>query len=168
VPPRPQQTLPEVAAPSGLEDGGGTSPLQLALVGLLLLAGLWIVVVPTLGVVRRGRRRTRSHGHPEREVADAWTDSVRALALLDVVPHPAETAVEFARRASSDAGTDRSAHLELATLSTASAYGGPAGPEEVGRARRATALIAERCRRVAGPWRRLKAVLSQRRQLPDH
>ena len=75
------------------------------------------------------------------------------------------TSEEFARRASVDAGTDRAAHLELATLTTAATYGGTARPEDVSRARRATALIGERCRRVAGPWRRLQAALSPRRQL---
>ncbi len=136
-------------------------------VGLALVAGLWLVGVPTAGAVRRARRRSRSRGHADQEVEDAWTESVRALALIDLVPHRAETTEEFARRASADAGTDTGAHLELARLTTAATFGGTSHPDDVGRARRATALILERCRRLAGPWRRLQAALSPRRQLRD-
>jgi len=164
LPERPQQTLPELAPPEGSGDDG-PGALQLALLGLALLVGLWLVAVPAVGVARRARRRARAHGRPDREVVDAWGDSVRALALVDLVPHAAETSEEFARRASADAGTDREAHLELAGLTTAATYGGTARPEDVTRARRATGLIVARCRRVAGPWRRLKAALSPRRQL---
>jgi transglutaminase-like putative cysteine protease len=166
APTRPQQTLPDLTTPTGGGDDG-PDPVHLGLLGLLLVGGIWLVGVPAAGAVRRGRRRTASHGHPDREVADAWTDSLRSLALIDLRPHRAETPQEFARRAAADAGTDAAAHLELATLTTAATYGSSTGASEVNRARRAAALIRDRCRRLAGPWRRLQAAVSPRRQLRD-
>jgi hypothetical protein len=163
---RPQQTLPDLTTPTTAGDDGA-DPVHLALLGLLLVGGIWLVGVPSAGAVRRGRRRSASHGHPEREVADAWTDSLRALALIDLRPHRAETPDEFARRAAADAGTDADAHLELASLATAATFGSSTGPGEVTRARRAAAMIGSRCRRLAGPWRRLQAAVSPRRQLRD-
>jgi transglutaminase-like putative cysteine protease len=163
-PTRGEEALPDLTTPTGGGDEG-LHPGEIALLVLLVAGGLWLVGVPTAGAVRRTRRRAHAHGHPEREVAGAWSDSVDALALLDVRPHPAETSHEFARRASEVAGLDDAATTELADLTTAATYGASVGPDDAGRARRAAAVVKERCRRLAGPWRRMKATLSPRRQL---
>jgi transglutaminase-like putative cysteine protease len=162
--PRADEALPDFSTPSGSEDGG-PSPVSIAVLVLALGGGVWLVGVPSAGAARRARRRRRSRGHPAEEVGDAWTESVQALALLDVRPHEAETSREFAHRAAAVAGVDQAAHVELADLTTAATFGASTGPEDVARARRAAAVVAERCRRLAGPWRRLRAALSPGRQL---
>ena len=163
-PTRDEDALPDFSTPSGGGDEG-LQPGEIALTVLLVGGGIWLVGVPVAGTVRRTRRRAHAHGHPDLEVASAWSDSVEALALLDVRPHPAETSHEFARRASEVAGLDDTATTELADLTTAATYGATVGPDDAGRARRAAAVVKERCRRLAGPWRRLKAAVSPRRQL---
>lgn len=163
-PTRDEDALPDFSTPTSDRDEG-IRPGSIALAVVALGAALWLIGVPAVGVARRTRRRTRSRGRPDREVEDAWTDSVRALALLDVRPHEAETSREFARRASSDVGVDPATHAELADLVTAATYGETAGPEDATRARQVAAAIAARCRRLAGPWRRVQATLSPGRQL---
>jgi hypothetical protein len=163
-PTRDEDALPDFSTPGGGGDDG-PGPGSIALAGHAHVGGLWLVGVPSIGALRRARRRHRSHGHPELEVIDAWSRSLDALALLDVRPRAAETSREFARRASSDAGVDPATHEELADLVTAATYGQPPRPDDVARARRAATAIAERCRRLAGPWRRIKAAISPGRQL---
>ena len=65
LPDRPTQTLPELSTPTGATDDG-LDPVQLLLLGMALVAGLWLVGVPTAGAVRRARRRSRSRGHRTR------------------------------------------------------------------------------------------------------
>ncbi len=100
-------------------------------------------------------------------MTEAWDDSVRALALLDLVPTGAETPVEFARRASADTGTDSSAHQDLARLATTAAYGRASARSDGVAARQVSGTIVARSKRLAGPWRRFQAAVSPRRQLQD-
>ena len=92
IAPRPgsDEPLPEFFDPDAGNDRGLSATQAVALV-LALVAGTWLVGVPAVAALRRARNRRRSHGHPDLEVTDAWDDSVRALALLDLVPHGAET-----------------------------------------------------------------------------
>jgi len=169
TPQRPQ--IDEDLLPGDLptaDDGtGGPGVVGLVLVGLALLAAIWLLGVPLAGAVRRQQRHRRARGHPAAEVIAAWDDSVRALALLDLVPTGAETPTEFARRASADAGTDGAAHRDLARLATTATFG-PAPDKAAGAAaRNASAAIVTRAKRLAGPWRRFRAAVSPRRQLQD-
>ncbi|MET0158933.1 MAG: transglutaminaseTgpA domain-containing protein [Acidimicrobiales bacterium] len=164
--PRPgsDEPLPEFFDPGAGSDRG-LSATQAVALALALVAGIWLVGVPVVAALRRARNRRRSHGHPDLEVTDAWDDSVRALALLDLVPHGAETPTEFATRAVNDAGTDRDAHRELALLTTTAAFGPASDREDSIRARRTADTVIGRARRMAGPWRRFAAAVSPRRLL---
>jgi hypothetical protein len=169
APPRPlrdEALLPEALPTAG--DGGGGPDLFSLLLAVLAVGGVvWLVGVPALGALRRRRRHHRAHGHPDREVTEAWDDSVRALALLDLVPTEAETPAEFAERASADAGTDGSSHRDLARLATAAAFGQASDRADGAVARQVSEAIVARSKRLAGPWRRLRAAVSPRRQLQD-
>lgn len=169
APPRPQRDEDLAFDDRPTADGGAEGPGLVALVGLGVLGtGLvWLVGVPVAGALRRRRRHRRARGHPDLEVTEAWDDSVRALALLDLVPTGAETPSEFARRASADAGTDGPAHQHLAGLATTAAFGPSSDRDDGETARQAAAAIVARSKRLAGPWRRFKAAVSPRRQLPD-
>jgi transglutaminase-like putative cysteine protease len=163
-PARVEDILPDPTTGRSV-DSPGPDPLTVfgyLVVGLLVL---WVVVVPLVGIVRRAWSRHRARGHPGLEVAEAWQDSVRALAVVDLNPRPAETPREFARRAATEAGTDGQAHRRLADLVTTATFGETAGPAEVGEARSASAQVVQRARRLAGPWRRVWARLSPRQQL---
>ena len=162
--PRPgsDEPLPEFFDPGAGSDRG-LSATQAVALALALVAGIWLVGVPAVAALRRARNRRRSHGHPDLEVTDAWDDSVRALALLDLVPHGAETPTEFATRAVNDAGTDRDAHRELALLTTTAAFGPASDREDSIRARQTADTVIGRARRMAGPWRRFAAAVSPRR-----
>ena len=164
VAPRPgsDEPLPEFFDPDAGGDRG-LSATQTVALALALVAGTWLVGVPTVAALRRARNRRRSHGHPDLEVTDAWDDSVRALALLDLVPRGAETPTEFATRAVNDAGTDRDAHRELALLTTTAAFGPASDREDSIRARQSADTVIGRARRMAGPWRRFAAAVSPRR-----
>jgi transglutaminase-like putative cysteine protease len=163
VAPRPgtDDPLPEFFDPNA--GGDGLSATQMVALALALVVGTWFLGVPTVAGLRRARNRHRSHGQPDLEVTDAWDDSVRALALLDLVPHGAETPTEFASRAGKDAGTDRDAHRELALLTTAAAFGRASGRADSVRARQSADAVIGRARRLAGPWRRFQAAVSLRR-----
>ncbi len=169
APPRPQR--PEELLPDDVLDGtdGDAGPsISARVVPAVAAAGLlWLVGVPAAGALRRRTRRRRARGHADREVAEAWEDSVRALGLLDLVPGDAETPAEFARRASADAGTDPGVHRHLAALVTAAAFGGASTPADRDAARREAGSISARAKRLAGPWRRFQAAVSPRRQLQD-
>lgn len=169
APPRPlrdEALLPEALPTAG--DGGGGPDLFSLLLAVLAVGGVvWLVGVPALGALRRRRRHHRAHGHPDRQVTEAWDDSVRALALLDLVPTEAETPTEFAERASADAGTDGSSHRDLARLATAAAFGQASDRADGAAARQVSEAIVARSKRLAGPWRRLRAAVSPRRQLQD-
>ena len=162
--PRPgsDEPLPEFFDPQAGNDRG-LSVTQAVALALALVAGIWLVGVPAVAALRRARNRRRSHGHPDLEVTDAWDDSVRALALLDLVPHGAETPTEFATRAVNDAGTDRDAHRELALLTTTAAFGPASDRKDSIRARQTADTVIGRARRMAGPWRRFVAAVSPRR-----
>lgn len=164
APRRPTQA-PELAIPGGGRGVTDDGPDAVTVAGWALagLAGLWLIGVPTVGGLRRLRRNRRARGHPDLEVTAAWDDSVRALAVIQVVPRPAETPIEFATRSSAEVGTDGAAHGELAELVTAAAYG-TARPD-VERARRDARAVRGRALRLAGPWRRLRALVSPRHQL---
>ena len=155
--PYPSSSTPTPAATAA------SSATQAVALALALVAGIWLVGVPAVAALRRVRNRRRSHGHPDLEVTDAWDDSVRALALLDLVPHGAETPTEFATRAVNDAGTDRDAHRELALLTTTAAFGPASDREDSIRARQTAETVIGRARRMAGPWRRFAAAVSPRR-----
>lgn len=166
APTRPQRVedLDLTPAAGDAAGDGGVDLLDL-LRGALVVAGLcWIIGVPVAGALRRRRRRRRARGHPDREVGEAWARSVRAMALIDLVPTEAETPREFARRAAADAGTDRPTHEHLADLTTVATYGAVVTATDVAQARSASSTVVARARRLAGPWRRLRAGLSARRQ----
>jgi hypothetical protein len=168
LPQRPAELddpLPEVFEGSASDEG--LSAVDGVLLVLAGVAVIWLAGVPLVGAVRRARRRRAARGHPDREVARAWSDSVRALTLVDLSPHPAETPREFARRAAGDTGTDRAAHEVLADLTTAAAYGGETAAADASRARQSATVIIARARRLAGPWRRLRGAVSPRHQLSD-
>ncbi len=157
--------LPEAFESSAADEGIGV--VDGVLFGVVAILVVWLAGVPLVGALRRSRRRRAARGHPELEVAGAWSDSVRALALVDLAPRPAETPREFAHRAAGDAGTDRAAHEGLAEMATSATYGGTTATADVARARRSAGVIIGRARRLAGPWRRLRGAVSPRHQFGD-
>ncbi len=161
-----EELLPD-QPPSADGGGGGPTAVTVLLVALAGVGSVWLVGVPLAGALRRRRRHQRARGHADRQVTEAWADSVRALGLLDLVPHRAETPTEFARRASADAGTDGPTHHDLARLTTAAAFGQASSRSDGDAARQAADAIVTRARRLAGPWRRFQAAVSPRRQLQD-
>jgi len=132
---------------------------------LVLVAGalLWLVGVPLVGHARRRRRVRAARTDAAAAVDLAWADTVGALSLLDVVPRPAETPVEFAERAGADLGEHRADHRTLADLATTAAYGRTVDPADAVTAARLAAPIVARAHRLAGPRRRLGAAVSPRR-----
>jgi len=166
APQRPQRPEDLLADDRPTADDGDDRPGVVTLLLLVLAGGavVWLVGVPVAGAILRRRRHQRARGHAELEVSEAWDDSVRALALLDLVPTGAETPTEFARRASADAGTDGPAHQDLARLATTAAFGRSSDRADGEAARHVAAAIVARSRRLAGPWRRFQAAISPRRQ----
>ncbi len=111
--------LDATASPDAPEPGSdsGTPPLVWVVLGALVLAA---VVLAVLWWRRSGPAADeRSLRHAE--VAAAWHDAVRALALVQLRPSPSETPLEFARRADTTIGTTM---VEpLAQLETRRRYG---------------------------------------------
>lgn len=146
-------------------DGGGSGPALRRPVLLALVLGvlLWVIGVPLVAHARRRRRVRAARSDPAAAVDLAWSDTVGALALLDVVPRPAETPVEFAERAGTDLGEHRADHRALADLATTAGYGRRVDPDDAVTAARLAGPIVERAHRLAGPRRRLGAAVSPRR-----
>jgi hypothetical protein len=113
--------------------------------------------------VRTRRRRRAATGRPDALVRLAWDEAVAALALLRVTPRPAETAAEFAHRAAGDTGTDPVLATGLADLAGRATWGRSVTPAEARRARSLADEVIGRCRRLAGPWVRLRAGVAPRR-----
>jgi transglutaminase-like putative cysteine protease len=162
-PTRIEDFLPDPAAGQGNQ--GRPDAVTVAGIALLVLTGVWVIGLPLIGWWRRHRLRRAARGHPPLEVTEAWRESVRALAVVDLVPRPAETPGEFARRANAEAGTNWQAHASLAELTTAAVYGSETDEADVDQARAASTVLVTRARQLAGPWRRALAAFSPRSQL---
>jgi hypothetical protein len=72
--------------------------VALALLGVVLLALLYAIVVPLLHHLTRSRRRAGA-ASPTDEVRVAWAEAVESVGLLGVAPRRTETPVEFGHRA---------------------------------------------------------------------
>jgi hypothetical protein len=72
--------------------------VALVLLGAVVLALLYAVIVPLLHHLARSRRRTRA-GSPTDGVRVAWAEAVESVGLLGVAPRRTETPVEFGHRA---------------------------------------------------------------------
>lgn len=155
--PTREEELPDFSTPTAEEDEG-VAWTSVALVVALIGLAAWLLGVPAVNALRRWRRHRHTRGHPELEVNEAWDDAVRSLALLDVRPHVAETSREFADRSSEVVGVDPATTVQLADLATAATYGS-SRQRDVALARTASGEISARCRRIAGPWRRLRAAV---------
>jgi hypothetical protein len=97
----------------------------IVLLVLLVLAGLWILVIPRLIRGRWGRRRKAARSEAD-QVLVSWHETEAVLARSGVAPRASETPSEFAARASrmmriDDVGLDR-----LADHVTVAAYSGTA------------------------------------------
>ncbi len=120
--------IPDFGSGSGLvpSSGGGRSWLAtagIALLVLLVLAGIWILVVPRLIRGRWGRRR-RAAATQADHVLVSWHETEAALARSGVPPRPSETPAEFATRAARQTRIDSGALERLAGFVTQAAYSG--------------------------------------------
>ena len=110
----------------GLGQSGSGRPwivtAGIVLLVLLVLAGLWILVIPRLIRGRWGRRRKAARSEAD-QVLVSWHETEAVLARSGVAPRASETPSEFAARASrmmriDDVGLDRLAdHVTVAAYS---------------------------------------------------
>jgi transglutaminase-like putative cysteine protease len=97
---------------------------------LLVLAGLWILVVPRLISGRWGRRRRAARSEADR-VLVSWHETEAALARSGVAPRLSETPAEFAARAARTMRIDDVGLERLADHVTVAAYSGTAVEPEL-------------------------------------
>lgn len=166
----PDSSTPELSIPrnptvtAGAADaqGGGRSGLATALIGLAILAGLWLVVVLVAPAVRT--RRRSANGRSASAVLDAWHAGLAPVRwLTGLGPRPAETHAEFSRRAAPPLGSLDLDLTELAALATSAAWD-PTGASPVD-AQRANALaraLVNEARSRQGRLARLRRRLSWR------
>ncbi len=103
----------------------------IVLLVLLLLAGIWILLVPRLIRGRWGRRRRAAQSEAD-QVLVSWHETESVLARSGVAPRPSETPTEFAARAARTVRIDDGGLERLADHVTQAAYsGGAVAPEVV-------------------------------------
>ncbi len=141
---------PTLAPEAG--SGGSGSALGAVILGLLALAVLWVVAMPSvLRALRSGRART-----PADQVLAAWDDTNVALGAAGAARRPDETPVEYAERAWRMTGCDRTGIRRLAALVTSTAYSGSEPTDEMAEEAEAIRNQAiETLRRRDGLWARL-------------
>jgi transglutaminase-like putative cysteine protease len=145
----------------------GTSP-WLVVPPLVLVAGLVLVGLDAALIAAVRARRARDRGSDDTvagRVRAAWTRTLDALRLVGIVPAPAETAREFARRASGEVGEAGPALTRLAGMVTATTWA-PAsarGPGDLtAEADDLAHRITRQVRDTAGWPPRLRAALDPR------
>jgi Transglutaminase-like superfamily/Domain of unknown function (DUF4129) len=98
---------------------------------LLVLALIWILLVPRLTRGRWGRRRKAARSEAD-QVLVSWHETEAALARSGVAPRPSETPAEFAVRAARTTRIEDGGLERLAAHVTEAAYsGGTVAPEVV-------------------------------------
>ena len=156
-----QDRLDATAEPEERQNDGGARDLaSFALVAAGALAVV-VAVAATARMLRRGRRR-RGDDRAARDaaVAAAWGEALRALGVLGLRPAPAETPVEFARRADERLGGALMA--PLAQVETRRRFGasGPS-PEACEIARRCAAAVSDHVREVTSRRQRVGSLLGR-------
>lgn len=146
--------------PSRSEDGGSGLPLALAIiVGLAVLAVLWMVVTPRVV-------RAVVHRHDDTstdKVASAWRHSLGVLTLAGAPAVRGRTPLEYAEVAHDSTGVDRRTIAELARLLTASVYSStPTDDITVARCQLLAHEIAVQCRDRVPARTRLRALVDPR------
>jgi transglutaminase-like putative cysteine protease len=159
----PQATHPQAAplppTAAAARHGSGTAWWWWALLGVAVALALVLALfaVPCWFLWRRRRRRGAARTH-EARVAVAWIEACEALSLLTPAPQPAETRLEFARRAGPAVPAVGDALLALAHLATRSAWA-PTAPVDAGHAERLAAEAEARVRTALGRWGVLRRVV---------
>jgi transglutaminase-like putative cysteine protease len=167
-------------ADGGLVDTGGGQPkataaqswwarwgvkVALVLLGMVVLALLYAIVVPLLHHLARTRRRARADS-PTDEVRVAWAEAVESLGLLGVGPRRTETPVEFGRRAGrlvEDGTFEAGAFDALANLVEGADYSADgATPEEAESAWALSGPIVHAVREQATRAQRMRSALDPR------
>ena len=158
---------------AGVSSAGGAAataqvspwPARLSIAGgvLLALALLYLVAVPSLLALRRRRRRHAAHDAAAR-VQRAWTESEEVLVLADQERRPAETAPEFASRASARVPSQRSGLADLADATDAAMFGAGAVSERTAEQAEAVAVaVRDTVHRSVSKRRRVLRQLDGRR-----
>jgi transglutaminase-like putative cysteine protease len=150
--------LDATAAPEALDADTGSSGGPILVVVLVVLAAA-IGVAVLLLLRRRGGTRGDDRSSRHAEVAAAWHDAVRALALVQLRPAPSETPLEFAHRADEQLG---SVLVEpLAQLETRRRFGTGAPSEAAcDAARQQASRIVDHVREVTTRRQRVGSRLS--------
>jgi transglutaminase-like putative cysteine protease len=119
--------VPDFGGGSGLASSNGGRPwiatAGIVLLVLLVLAGIWILLVPRLIRGRWGRRRRAAHSEAD-QVLVSWHETESVLARSGVAPRPSETPTEFAARAARTVRIDDGGLERLADHVTQAAYSG--------------------------------------------
>lgn len=123
---RQRPAEPTIAPTQAASATGDSSPWpeRVATVFLLILGAAvayLAVVLGTIGV-RRARWRVRARRSPSDRTRVAWLEANDALVAVGLVPDPAETPLEFSRRATHHLKTASEAHRALALATTAADY----------------------------------------------
>lgn len=153
---------------AGGSDSAATAspwPARLSIAGavLLALALLYLVAVPSLLALRRRRRRHAAQDATSR-VQLAWTESEEALVLADQERRPAETAHEFASRASARVPSQRAGLADLAGATDAALFGTDAVTERTAEQAEAVAVaVRDTVHRSVSKRRRVLRQLDGRR-----
>ncbi|QYG92780.1 transglutaminase domain-containing protein [Iamia sp. SCSIO 61187] len=165
VPPGEREGAETVGATPAGDDG---TPLWLVVPPLVLLAGLVLLGLDAAVIAAVRARRGRGHGADGTvagRVRAAWARALDALRLVGITPVPAETAREFARRASGDLGEAGPALTRLAGMVTATTWA-PASARApgdlTGQADALAHAIARQVHDTAGWTPRLRAALDPR------
>ena len=161
----PQDTIPRnPTVIAGAEQGGGhdRSSLATALIGVAVVVFLWLAALLAAPAVRARRRRTG--GRSASAVLDAWHEGLAPVRwLTGMRPRPAETHLEFSRRAAPPLGVLDRELTELAALATSASWD-PAGasPSQAERAGSLARSLVDEARRRQGRLARLRRRLSWR------
>jgi transglutaminase-like putative cysteine protease len=112
----------------GVRDDGGVPALVRGVGIAAAVAVGWAALLAAAALGVRTWRRRRVAADPARRMALAWDELVAAAASLNIVPDPAETHREYARRLAQAARVD---DLEpLAAAAAAARFGGPPPSDE--------------------------------------
>lgn len=145
-------------------DGGGGADLGLLTRLLAAVVGVGAILgaVPALRLLARRRREHKVAADPVGRTELAWDDATDALRLVGLIPAPAETPREFARRAM-DHPRSVGPVDDLASAVTVLRYADPADPIPVAReAQQAATAVAERCRAQVTTSKRWSEALDPR------